>query len=216
VALPRGKILLEAGEALTHAYFVEAGVVGLATAFRSGATAVSALVGREGVVGVGAMLGGDVEVGRYVVHVTGSASIMETSRFRAALRQTPRLRTTCQAYANVFLGQVLQNTACQSTHTVAERCARSLLVVHDRSNGGTIALTHESLAQMLGVPESNAASMTRTLQEAGMIRCSQEGIRVLDRARLEAAACECYGIDRARYHRLLTGALDRRERSQSG
>jgi CRP-like cAMP-binding protein len=216
VALLRGEVLPKAGEALTRAYFVETGVLALVTVFQNGATAVSAIAGREGVVGVGALLGGDVDVGRYVVHVTGSALTMEAYRFRAALRESPRLRTTCQAYARALLGQLLQNTACHSAHTVEERCARSLLVIHDRSNGDTLALTHESLAEMLGVARSTAASVTRTLHQARLIRYSQGDITVLDRARLEAAACECYVVDRAYYQRLLPGAFERRERSPSG
>lgn len=215
-ALPRRQILLEAGAALTHAYFVETGVVALVTVFRSGTAAVSAVVGREGVIGIGALLGGEVEGGRYVVHVPGSALIMDASRFGAALRQLPRLRTACEAYASALLGQVLQNAACHSTHTVAERCARWLLMIHDRSNGDIFALTHKSLAEMLGVTGPKAASVTRTLQKAGMVRCSREGITVLDRARLEAAACECYRINRAHCDRLLAGALARPEPSRSG
>jgi CRP-like cAMP-binding protein len=216
VALPRGKVRLEAGEALTHAYFVETGVVALVAVLRSGATAVSAFLGREGVVGLAALLGGNLEVGRYVVHVAGSAWTMEVSGFRAALRQTPRLRARCQAYAIALLGQVLQNTACHGVHTVAERCARSLLVIHDRSQGDTLPLSWESFARMLGLAGPNAALVIRTLQGAGLVRCSREGIRVLDRARLEAAACECYAIDRARYDRLLPGLFDRRQRSPAG
>jgi Mn-dependent DtxR family transcriptional regulator len=82
-----------------------------------------------------------------------------------------------------------------------------LLVIHDRSNGDTLALRQEFLAEMLGVPRSTAASVTRTLQKAGLIRYCQGDIRVLDRAGLESAACECYGIDRERYRRLLPGAF---------
>jgi hypothetical protein len=69
---------------------------------------------------------------------------------------------------------------------------------------------------MLGLAGPNAALVIRTLQGAGLVRCSREGIRVLDRARLEAAACECYAIDRARYDRLLPGLFDRRQRSPAG
>jgi Mn-dependent DtxR family transcriptional regulator len=82
-----------------------------------------------------------------------------------------------------------------------------LLVIHDRSNGDTLALRQEFLAQMLGVRRSTAAAVTRTLQKAGLIRYCQGDIRVVDRAGLEAAACECYGIDRERHERLLPGAF---------
>jgi CRP-like cAMP-binding protein len=207
VALLPGEVLVEVGERLTRAYFVEAGVVALVVVLENGTTAVSAIVGREGMVGVGALLGSDAPVGRHLVQVTGPALTMKVSRFRDALRESPRLRTTCQAYATAFFGQVLQTIACHSVHTVEERCARWLLLIHDRSNGDTLALTQAFLAQMLGVRRSTAAAVTRTLQRAGLIRYCLGHIRVLDRAGLESAACECYGIDRDRYQRLLPGAF---------
>jgi CRP-like cAMP-binding protein len=216
VALLRGEVLVDVGEVLTRAYFVEAGVVALVTVFENGPTAVSAIVGREGVVGVGALWGSDAALGRHVVQVTGSALTMEASRFRDALREIPRLRTNCQAYARAFLGQVLQTIACHSIHTLEERCARWLLVIHDWSNGDRLALTQAFLAQMLGVRRSRAAAVTRTLQQAGLIRFCRGDIRVLDRAGLEAAACECYGVDRDRYQRLLPRAFACRERPRSG
>lgn len=207
VALLRGEVLVEVGQRLTRTYFVEAGVVALVVVCENGTTAVSAIVGREGMVGVGALLDSDAPLGRHLVQVTGPALTMEVSRFRDALRENPRLHTICQAYATAFFGQVLQTVACHSVHTVEERCARWLLLVHDRSNGDTLALTQPFLAQMLGVRRSTAAAVTRTLQRAGLIRYWQGDIRVLDRAGLEAAACECYGIDRDRYQRLLPGAF---------
>lgn len=207
VALLPGEVLVEVGEALTRVCFIEAGVVALVTVFENGTTAVSAIVGREGVVGVGALLDSDAALGRHWAQVTGSALTMEASRFRDALSDSPRLRTTCQAYTRAFLGQVLQTIACHSIHTVEERCARWLLVIHDLSNGDTLALTQAFLAQILGVRRSTAAAVTRTLQQAGLIRYCQGDIRVLDRAGLESAACECYGIDRDRYQRLLPGAF---------
>jgi DNA-binding MarR family transcriptional regulator len=162
-------------------------------------------VGREGLVGVGALLGSDAALGRHLVQVTGSALTMKASRFRDALRESSRLRTTSQAYARAFLGQVLQTIACHDVHTLEQRCARSLLVIHDRSSGDTLALRQEFLAEMLGVRRSTAAALTRTLQKAGLIRYCQGDIRVVDRAGLESAACECYGIDRKRHERLLPG-----------
>jgi hypothetical protein len=151
---------------------------------------------------------------QHQLHVTGSALTMEVSR--GALQESPRLRTICQAHARAFLGQVLQTIACHMVHTLEQRCARSLLMIHDRSNGDTLALRQELLAQMLGVGPPTAAALTRTLQKAGLIRYCQGDIRVLDRAGLQSAACECYRIDRERYQRLLPGAFARRDRARSG
>ena len=207
VPLVEGRILFEANEPITRVYFVEAGVVALVTVFRNGTSTVSAIVGREGLVGVGALLGNDAAFGRHLVQMAGSALTMEASRFRDALRASPRLRTICQDYARAFFGQVLQCIACHTIHTLEQRCARSLLMIHDRSNGDTLALKQEFLAQMLGERRSTTAAVTRTLQKAELIRYCQGDIRVVDRAGLESAACECYGIDRERHERLLPGAF---------
>jgi hypothetical protein len=150
------------------------------------------------------------------VQVAGSALTMDAWRFRDALRESPRLRTTCQAYVRAFLGQVLQTIACHNVHTLEQRCARSVLVIHDRSSGDTLALRQEFLAQTLGERRSTAAAVARTLEMAGLIRYCHGDIRVVDRAGLELAACECYGIDRERYRRLLPGALAGRDRARSG
>jgi CRP-like cAMP-binding protein len=213
VVLLPGEVIVDAGEALTRAYFIEAGVVALVTVFKNGASAVSAIVGREGLVGVGALLGNDAALGRHLVQMAGSALTMEASRFRDALRASPRLRTICQDYARAFLRQVLQCIACHTIHTLEQRCARCLLVIHDRGSGDTLALRQEFIAEMLGVGRSTAATATQTLQEAGLIRYFRGDITVLDRAGLEAAACECYGIDRKRSLRLQPGAFACRDRA---
>ena len=89
VSLPRGRVLCEADEPLGRAYFVEVGAVSLVTVFEDGTTAEMATVGREGMVGIGILLGGEHALGRYVVPVSGFAHAIETSRLRSALRVKP-------------------------------------------------------------------------------------------------------------------------------
>ena len=209
VSLWQGQMLLEAGAPLKRAYFIEAGLVALMVAFDDGTTAVSAIVGREGMVGIGALLASDAELARHLVQVSGSALTMKACRFRAALRRFPRFRAACQAYAKGFLGQVLQNTACARIHTLDERCARSLLMIHDRSDGDTLVLAPEFLGAMLGTSSPHGAAAIQRLERAGLICWREDGIDVLNRRGLEAAACECYAIERDRYQRLLPGAFDR-------
>lgn len=208
VALIRGQVLAEAGEELAHVYFVEAGTVALMAVFQNGATGVMATVGREGMVGVGALVGSEGGFGRHLVQVPGSAQAVEVSQFRRALRQNSMLRATCQAYARAFLGQVLQTIACSSIHGVEERCARWLLVSHDRSDSDTLLLTQDFLAQMVAVRRTTAAAAIRNLHRAGLIGYRQGMITILDRRRLEAAACECYARDRERYQQVLPGVLN--------
>ena len=203
VSLAWGRVLGEANAPLTRVYFVETGVVSLLAVFEDRTTAEMATVGREGVVGVSAILGGGSALGRYVVPMHGIALTVEVSRFRSLLRDSPPLRAACVAYAQAFLREALQTAACNSVHMVEERCARWLLTSHDRSDGDTITLTQEYLAEMLGVCRSTVTLAAGALQRAGLIRYRRGAIAVLNVPGLEAVSCECYRIIRDHYERLL-------------
>jgi CRP-like cAMP-binding protein len=207
VSLPRGRVLCDAEEPLKRIYFVEAGVVSLVSVFEDGTTPEMATVGREGMVGIGALLGGEHALARYVVPVAGFALAMETSRFQGALRKSPELRAACEAYAQAFVGHLLQNIACNAAHTVEQRCARWLLTCHDQAEHDTFELTQEYLADMLDVRRSTWTAVVGSLQQAGLIDDRRGAINVLDRLGLEAAACECYRIVRDGYERSLVRAV---------
>ena len=202
VPLVRGSTLAAADEPLTRVYFVEAGIVSLVGVFEDCTTSEMAMVGREGLVGLCTLLGGDAAFGQCVVRAPGLALSLEASQFRSAVHTTPRLRVACENYARAFLREALQTAACNSVHRVEERCARSLLTSYDRSDGQTLSLTQEYLADMLGVCRSTVSVAAGALQEAGLIRYRRGAIEVRDRTGLEAAACECYSIIRDHYWRL--------------
>jgi CRP-like cAMP-binding protein len=204
--VPR-KVLFEANQPLTRVYFIEAGVLSLMSVFEDGTTAEMATVGREGVVAVGSLLGGETALGRYVVQMAGSALAIDGPRFSAVLRESPKLRAACNAYAQAFFAQLLQNVACNAVHTVEERCARWLQTSHDRC-GDTFPLTHELLAEMLGVRRSTVTLVASALQKAGLIQYRRGVVTVLDRPGLATAACECYQAIRDRYEQLLPRAFD--------
>jgi CRP-like cAMP-binding protein len=209
VPLVDGQVLIEANEPITRVYFIEAGVVSLTAVFQNGATAEMATVGREGMVGIGSLLGGDAALGRYRVQVRGSALAVEASRLQGALRRHPALLAVCQAYARAFLGQALQTAACNSVHRVEQRCARWLLIGHDRRESDTFALKQEVLAKMLGVCRPTATVAAGALQCAGLIRYSRGILTVLDRPGLEVASCECYRVIRNQFERLLPRTYER-------
>ena len=164
--LPRGKVLFNVDEPLTRVYFLESGVVSLVAVFEDRTTAEMATLGREGVVGIGTLLGGEHALGRYVVPMPALALAIEASRFQNALVESPELRAACEAYAQAFLREALQTAACNSVHMVEERCARRLLMSHDRNDGDTLTLTQESLAEMLGVCRSTVTLAAGALQRA--------------------------------------------------
>jgi CRP-like cAMP-binding protein len=102
-----------------------------------------------------------------------------------------------------LLSQVFQSVACNAVHSVDARCCRWILSTHDRMDSDTLPLTHEFLAEMPGVQRSTVSIITRTLQTAGLITQSRGVITVTDRLGLEVAACECYGVIRRNFERLL-------------
>jgi CRP-like cAMP-binding protein len=175
--------------------------------FEDGTTAEMATVGREGMVGIGVLLGGEHALGRYVVPVSGFALAIEASRFQGALGESPKLRAACEAYAQAFLRHLLQNIACNAAHRVEQRCARWLLTSHDQAEHDAFELTQEYLADMLSVRRSTVTVVANSLQQAGLIHYRRGAIRVLDRPGLEATACECYRIVRDGYERSSGGAL---------
>ena len=203
--LPRGRVLCEVDEPLRRVYFVESGAVSLVTVFENGNTAEMTTVGREGMIGIGTLLGGGAALGRYVVPVPGLALTIEASRFQSELRASRALRAVCESYAQAFLAHLLQNVACNAAHKVEQRCARWLLMCGDQTEDDAFELTQECLAEMLGVQRSSVSVVTRTLQTAGLIRQLRGSITVTDRAGLEEVACECYGKIRRIYERLLPG-----------
>ena len=207
--LPRGKVLCDVDEPLTRVYFVERGLVSMVAVFEDRTTAEMATVGREGLVGLGSILGGGQSFGRYVVPVSGMALAIEVGRFRSALRESPELRAACEAYAQAFLREALQTAACNSVHMVEERCARWLLMSHDRSDGDTLTLTQGYLADMLGVCRSTVTLAAGALQRAGIIRYRRGAISVLDRPGLEMVSCECYRIIRNQYEQLFPRTYER-------
>ena len=202
VPLRRGRVLCEVDEPLSQVYFVEHGAISLVTVFEDGTTAEMATVGREGVVGIGAVLGGERALGSYVVALSGAAMAVDVAHFRDALCETPTLRPACEAYAQAFLAHLLQNVACNAAHRVEQRCARWLLMCADQTDDGTFELTQEYLADMLGVRRSTVTVVACALQQAGLIGYRRGSITVRDRRGLEGAACECYRIVRNRYDRL--------------
>jgi CRP-like cAMP-binding protein len=117
----------------------------------------------------------------------------------------PSLRQVIMNYGETFLAQTFQTVSCNALHPVEARCCRWILSMHDRADGDSLPLTHEFLAEMLGVQRSSVSVVTRTLQTAGLIQQSRGSITVTDRAGLEETTCECYGKIRRVYQRLLPG-----------
>jgi CRP-like cAMP-binding protein len=138
--------------------------------------------------------------------ISGSALALGAPHFRTALRDNPKFRKLCEAYTQAFFLQVIQNAACSRLHTAEQRCARWLLMCDDQTGDDTFKLAQDSLAAILGIPQLAADAVADRLRRAGLIRIRKGWIGVLDRRKLKAAACGCYGAFRDHHDRLLARA----------
>ena len=201
--LRRGEALIEPGEAVGHLLFPHDCVVSLVAVLEDGGTAETGTVGREGVLGLVSGLGGRRPIARAVVRVPGTASRIDAARFHAAFEARPGVRRLSLGYAGALVAQMLQTAACNAHHRVEARLARWLLVMHDRVAGSALPLTHEFMAEMLGVQRSTLTPAAAALRDAGLIRYRRGVVEILDRPGLEAAACECYRVVRDQFEQAL-------------
>jgi CRP-like cAMP-binding protein len=205
IELTRGRVLYDTGEIISHAYFLHDAIISLVNVMEDGATNEVAVFGREGVVGLLSALVTREAFGRYVVQMSGTASRIPFERLNEVRNTQPKLRQLIMRYGEAFLAQTFQTVSCNALHPVEARCCRWILAMHDRADGDALPLTHEFLAEMLGVQRSSVSVVTRTLQTAGLIQQSRGSITITDRAGLEETTCECYAKIRRVYQRLLPG-----------
>lgn len=207
VALERGQVLYEIGSTISHAYFPHDAVISLVNVLESGQSVEVAVFGREGVLGLLSALVTREAFGRYVVQVPGTASRIAFERLSEINASRPRVRRLIMHYGEAFLAQTFQTVTCNAVHGVEARCCRWILSLHDRSDRDTLPITHEFLAEMLGVQRSTVSVVLRTYQMQGLIQQGRGGITVIDRRGLEEMTCECYRRIRGFYERLLPGIL---------
>lgn len=199
-------IVHQPGRRITKVYFPASGVISLVGLMENGATIEMATVGREGMVGLTALLGGTmIGNGRAVSQVPGEAIVVRADTVRTESNRPGRLRDLLLGYSQALVAQISQAVACNALHQLQERCARWLLETHDRAgdNSNEFLLTQEYLSDMLGVRRASVTVAAGILQKAGYITYRRGRITVLDRAGLEGASCECYAAIRAEYDRVV-------------
>jgi CRP-like cAMP-binding protein len=194
VRLPRGKILIEAGDRVRRSFFPLSGMISILSATESGKLVEVASVGFEGMVGLPAVLGTSVSPYQVIVQLPCEAVVIRADRLRAEFTGGGRLRELLLGHALVLLTQITQAAACHRFHTVEHRLAYWLLLTRDRAGSDTFQLTQEFLSQMLGVPRTSITALAGEMRKAGLIDYVRGRITVADCRKLEAAACECYRV----------------------
>ena len=209
VPLALGQMLYDPGTQMRHAYFPTTSIVSLHYVTESGASAETAGVGNEGVVGISLFMGGDTTSSSAVVQTAGHAYRLERHLLKQAFDEAGPLQRLLLRYTQALMTQMAQTAACNRHHSVEQQLCRWLLLTLDRLPERELVMTQELVASMLGVRRESVTDAAGHLQTMGYIRYRRGHIGVLDRAGLESKACECYGVVKKELKRLLSDVRHR-------
>jgi CRP-like cAMP-binding protein len=211
VSLPLGKVLYEPCEQLLHAYFPTTAIVSLHYVMESGASAETAGVGNEGVVGVSLFMGGNTTPSSAVVQTAGHAYRLERRLLLQEFNRAGPMQQLLLRYTQALLTQMAQTAVCNRHHSVEQQLCRWLLLTLDRLPSNELVMTQELVASMLGVRREGITEAAGNLQRAGFISYRRGHIAVLDRSGLESLACECYAVVKKELSRLLSDVKYRQD-----
>ena len=203
VPMRLGEILYEPGGQMQHAYFPTTSIVSLHYVMESGASAETAGVGNEGVVGISLFMGGDTTPSSAVVQTAGQAYRLAGRLLKQEFNRAGSMQRLLLRYTQALITQMIQTAACNRHHSVEQQLCRWLLLTLDRLPAQELIMTQELVASMLGVRREGITQAAGNLQDAGLIRYRRGHIAVADRAGLEARACECYAVVKKELARLL-------------
>jgi CRP-like cAMP-binding protein len=210
VSLPLKQIIYAPNQVIEYVYFPTNGIISLVNVTQNGGIVEAATVGNEGMVGIPVLLGGDQMVGQAIVQVAGDAVRMKVDIFKREVTPGSTLHNLLLRYTLALMTLISQSVACNSQHSLEQRCCRWLLICQDRVKSDSFELTQEFLAQMLGVQRPSLSVVAATLQQAGLIRYSRGKMTIRKRSSLEATSCECYEIVKQEFERLLQGGVARK------
>lgn len=203
VSLSLKTVIHRPGEPIDYVYFPHRALISLVTILEDGSTVENSLVGREGMVGVQAILGNTPMPHQAIVQVPNGGVRLPVSVLQTEFDRNEDLHDLLLRYLRFLLIETAQGNACNSNHSIEERLARWLLNVSDRRQSAELPLTQEFIAQMLGIRRAGVTVAAGAFQQAGMIRYRRGNILILDRESLKATTCECYHVIKGELERLL-------------
>lgn len=203
VDMPLGQVVYESGDRLDHVYLPSTAIVSLLYVMEDGASGEIAIVGNEGVVGIALFMGGDTTPSRAVVQSGGKAYRLEARILKEEFHRAGPMQRLLLRYTQALITQMAQTAVCNRHHSIDQQLCRWLLLSIDRLPSNELKMTQELIANMLGVRRPGVTEAAMKLQDAGMIRYSYGHIEVLDRPGLEKRVCECYGVVKREFDRLL-------------
>ena len=203
IELRQGDVLYEAGSRLNHVYFPSSAIISLVYVMDAKATAEIAVVGFEGLVGISLLMGDDSSVNRAVVQRSGHCYRISAPLIKAEFNRGGAVMALLLRYTQALMTQMSQTAVCNRHHTLDQQLCRWLLLSLDRRQSLELQMTQALIARLLGVRREGVTEAALKLQQLGLIRYARGHITVLDRAGLEAHSCECYGVVKKEYERLL-------------
>jgi CRP-like cAMP-binding protein len=208
VRLKCGAVLYESNSQLRFVYFPTTSIVSLQYDLASGESTEIAMVGREGILGISLFMGGDTTSSRAVVQNAGVAYRLRADALRAEFARAGPMLFHLLRYTQALLTQMAQNAACNRHHSLEQQLCRWMLLILDRLQSTELPMTQEAIANRLGVRREGVTEAAGKLRATGLIRYRRGRISVLDRKGLERRTCECYGVVKSEYDRLLPSRSD--------
>lgn len=207
VDLPLGMVLYEPGTAMDHVYFPTTSIVSLLYVTENGSSAELAVVGNEGLIGIATFMGGDTAPHRAVVQSAGQGYRLPAAVVKSEFSRSMPVMHLLLRYTQALITQMAQTAACNRHHSIDQQLCRRLLMSLDRLSGTHLAMTQELISNMLGVRREGVTESALKLQRAGLISYARGDITVIDRKALKERCCECYGIVKREYERLLPKSI---------
>lgn len=202
IPLPKRHVVWNVDDTIDFVYFPRRCVLSLLVTLEHRAPVEAATVGNEGLLGMSTVLGADRSPLLVLAQIPGEALRISARIFGEIVEDDASLRLLTLRYSHALFEQTAQSVACNRRHSTVQRCARWLLMTHDRAHSNEFGLTHQFLAMMLGVRRASVTVAAGELQRAKLIRYLYGRVVIEDREGLEAAACECYHVVQRRFQRL--------------
>jgi CRP-like cAMP-binding protein len=203
VSLALGEVIYESGGQQGYIYFPTNAIISLLYMMENGSSAEMGVAGNEGLVGIALFMGGDTVPNRAVVQSAGEAIRMKAQVLQAEFARGGMFQRLLLRYTQALMTQMSQTAVCNRLHTVEQQLCRWLLLSRDRLNTDELVMTQELIANMLGVRREGVTHAAQRLQENGLISYVRGRLMILDRPGLEVVVCECYGVVKDEYDRLL-------------
>jgi CRP-like cAMP-binding protein len=203
VKLELGQVIYESGETLEHIYFPTTAIISLLYIMENGSTAEIGMAGNDGLVGIALYMGGSTTPSRAVVQSAGNALRLPSKALNDEFSLGGIFQKILLRYTQSMITQISQTAVCNRLHSVEQQLCRWLLINHDLLQSNKLIMTHDLIANMLGVRREGVSIAAGHLQHRGLIQYARGTITMLDRPGLINAACECYQVVKDEYDRLL-------------